>query len=91
MQKIVPPSAGPRTGLGALLAALVLAGCSNPGASRSALEKAGFRDIQTGGYAWMSCSKDDTFATSFTATNPMGMRVSGVVCCGLMKDCTIRF
>lgn len=31
------------------------------------------------------------FTTGFVATNPQGMRVEGVVCCGWLKSCTVRF
>lgn len=68
-----------------------LAGCTAPNYSKDALEKAGFSNIEIGGYDFFACSKGDTFATEFTATNPLGKRVSGTVCCGIFKSCTIRF
>ncbi len=56
------------------------------------LTAAGFREIKEEGFAFFSCSSDDTYGVHFTATNPMGARVSGVVCCGLVfKGCTVRF
>lgn len=69
----------------------MMAGCAAPDMSKETLVKAGFRDIQIDGYAWMGCGKDDTFSTKFTATNALGMRVSGVVCCGTWKGCTVRY
>lgn len=74
-----------------LLAGILLAGCTAPGWSREALEKSGYTDIETGGYSWFGCGKDDEFSTKFSAVNPAGVRVSGVVCCGLLKSCTVRF
>lgn len=71
--------------------ALLLTGCTDEGGSRKALESAGFTDINFQGYAWFGCGKDDGFHTEFTAKNPQGKQVSGVVCCGLLKSCTIRF
>lgn len=31
------------------------------------------------------------FQTGFVAKNPAGKRVEGVVCCGVLKACTVRF
>lgn len=74
----------------ALLASFALA-CTAPDATKETLRKSGYKDIQTGGYNVFACGRDDNFATEFTATNPAGERVSGVVCCGLWKNCTVRF
>lgn len=72
-------------------AALLLIACDDPDGARRALKAAGMTDIRTEGYAWLGCGKDDTFKTRFTATNPRGERVSGVVCTGWFKGGTIRF
>lgn len=74
-----------------LILLVLLVACTNKDRSRETLEKAGYTDINLGGYDAFSCSDSDTYATKFTARNPNGMRVSGVVCCGLTKSCTIRF
>lgn len=74
----------------ASLGAVVLCGCTDPDASKRALEDAGYVDIQTGGYAWLACSHDDNFATRFSATGPTGRHVAGVVCRGWLKSSTIR-
>lgn len=67
-------------------------GCTYEKAAITALQKAGYTNVQTYGYAILGCSADDeAFNTKFTATNPLGQRVSGVVCCGILKSCTIRF
>lgn len=69
-----------------------MSGCSNHRDSNRALEAAGYTNITTHGWAPMSCGQGDTYSTSFTATNPVGRRVKGVVCCGFaFKNCTIRF
>lgn len=51
----------------------------------------GFTDVKTHGHAFFACSKGDTFATEFSAKNAQGQPVSGAVCCGLLKSCTVRF
>lgn len=64
--------------------------CTEAKASKEALTSSGYSDVETGDYAWWKCA--DTYATKFVATNPVGRRVEGAVCCGwLTKGCTIRF
>lgn len=63
---------------------------------RKALESAGYENIELGTPARYKCSEKDTFSNTFTATNPRGNLVEGVVCCGwsagcIGKACTIRF
>jgi hypothetical protein len=65
-------------------------GTDNDG-SRRTLDAAGYSNIELTGYKWYGCGQDDSYHTAFSATNPAGKRVSGVVCCGMMKGCTIRF
>jgi hypothetical protein len=72
-------------------AALLLTSCTDASSTRRTLEDSGFTDIRVGGYAFFGCSKDDTFSTTFSAKNPQGRAVNGVVCCGLLKSCTVRF
>lgn len=74
------------------LAIVAFTACTDAKTARNALDSAGFTDIETGGYAPLACSEDDFSHTKFTATNPQGKRVSGVVCAGLVfKNATIRF
>jgi major membrane immunogen (membrane-anchored lipoprotein) len=73
------------------LSLMLLIGCTSSDRTTETLEKAGYTDIQTGGYDWFGCSEDDDFKTKFQANNPQGQMVSGTVCCGLLKGCTIRF
>lgn len=75
------------------LSVLLLTSCTDAERARSTLEGAGYTDIQIGGRAWNSCSKDDDSCTSFTARGPSGRPVKGAVGCGLSgcgKGCTIR-
>lgn len=65
--------------------------CTNPEKATQTLNHAGYTNIVITGYDPFSCGEDDTFKDSFTATNPNGMTVSGTVCCGFLKGCTIRF
>jgi hypothetical protein len=74
-----------------VLGLLFLAACTDEPASRKALESQGFTDIRFTGYEAFACSEDDGFHTGFTAKNPQGRQVSGVVCCGLLKSCTVRW
>ena len=61
---------------------LSLVGSSSSNDANKALKANGFTDIQTHGRAFFSCSKDDSFATKFTAKNTKGETVTGVVCSG---------
>jgi hypothetical protein len=75
--------------VGAFLVAI--AGCTDVDGARDALRKAGYTQIEVGGYAAFSCSDDDTFATKFKAIGPSGLSVTGAVCGGgLFKGKTIR-
>ena len=73
------------------LALLTMSACTAPDRTRYTLEKAGFTDISLGGYSFFECGEDDHFATKFDANNSQGLRVSGTVCCGMLKGCTVRF
>jgi hypothetical protein len=59
--------------------------------ARSSLASAGYSDISLQGVSFFGCGDDDSLSREFTATNPQGARVSGVLCCGIFKACTIRF
>lgn len=67
-----------------------LTGCTDPDRSRAALEHARYSDIRVGGYAWIGCREGDHYQTTFAAKGPTGLPARGVVCCGLLKPCTIR-
>ena len=81
-----------KTFLLCLATSFALMACSDEGAAKDSLVKAGFEDIKITGYSPLSCGEDDFSSTGFTATNANGTKVEGVVCCGLIfKECTIRF
>lgn len=65
--------------------------CTNDNGTMHALDSAGYTDIHIGGYSYFGCGSGDTYHTEFTAKNPAGKQVSGIVCCGITKLCTIRF
>lgn len=76
-----------------VLSALFSGGCTDEETSYRVLADEGYTDIQLDGYSFFGCSEDDTYRTNFTATREThnGIReVSGVVCCGLWKACTVR-
>lgn len=66
--------------------------CTNPVATKRALEAQGYTKVQTKGYGWFACAKDDWSHTRFDAVGPTGLPGSGVMCCGLIfKNCTVRW
>jgi hypothetical protein len=70
---------------------ILIFSCTDETNSRRALDNEGYTDIHFTGYQVMACSDDDTFHTGFTAVNSKGKVVSGTVCCGWIKNCTIRY
>jgi hypothetical protein len=75
-----------------LVIVLVIAtACTDESGATRALQSSGFSDITITGYEVFGCGKDDLSATGFRAKSPVGRPVSGVVCCGLLKGCTVRF
>lgn len=74
-----------------LLFLLLCVGCTNESSSAEALDAMGFTDVHFTGYSFFACSKDDEYHTGFKAKNPSGKKISGTVCCGILKSCTVRF
>ena len=70
---------------------LLMIGCTDSERSTKILKSTGFTNIKLGGYGFFDCSDDDVVSTKFIAQNSNGDLVSGTVCCGLFKNCTIRF
>lgn len=75
----------------ALITVFALTACTSAVDTNKALTSAGFTNIEINGYSFFGCGKEDTFRTKFTATNPQGQRVEGVVCSAWFKGATIRF
>ena len=74
-----------------LVICLLLVSCTDESRAARVLEEAGYTDVQITGYAWLGgCSDDDDYHTGFSAKGPTGKRTTGVVCCGVVKNCTIR-
>ena len=69
----------------------LMAGCTSEPDARRALESEGFTDIEITGYRWFGCGRDDQYQTGFSAINPRGKRIEGVVCSGWLKSAAIRY
>lgn len=75
-----------------VILAFSFAGCTSEDEARYTLEASGFTEIQTHGTKAWACGEKDKSGREFTAVNPRGVTVTGVVCCGQgWKYCTIRF
>jgi hypothetical protein len=77
--------------IASMFLALIITSCTDESSTIRTLQASGFTDIKTTGHNFWACSDDDEYSTGFIATNPLGQRVSGTVCCGLFKNCTVRF
>ncbi|WP_225206270.1 hypothetical protein [Novosphingobium huizhouense] len=77
--------------LAVTLLALALAGCG-PDRAKVArdVEDYGFTDVRIGDREFWRCGKDDSWGFRFTAVNPLGREVHGVVCGGAFKGATVR-
>lgn len=69
----------------------LLVACTDETRARQVLDEQGFEDVRFTGYVWAACSDDDATHTGFVAKNAKGKQVSGVVCCGWLKSCTVRW
>lgn len=70
----------------------LLFSCSDATEAERVLRENGYQNIQTQGYDFFKCGRDDWYATKFQATAPGGTEVTGTVCSGLLfKGSTIRF
>lgn len=71
--------------------ALAMSACTSPETADRVLRQQGYSDVKAEGYAWLSCGKDDSVRTAFSAKAPNGDRVTGAVCGGLLfKNNTVR-
>jgi len=69
-----------------------MSGQADAAGARAVLENAySFTDINIIGYNPNVCHQDDIYATEFTAKNPKGVLVRGVVCGSSMGEKTVRF
>ncbi len=51
----------------------------------------GFTNAKVGDRSWFGCGNDYTYSHEFTAVSPRGVEVSGTICCGISKGCTLKF
>lgn len=73
------------------LAALSLTSCQpDSDTAMRALRSAGYESITLNSYPFFECGQDDHLNVGFTARNATGLYVEGAVCCGWLKDCTVR-
>jgi len=71
---------------------VLLVGCESRSDELRTLDSSGFSNASLGDFAFFKCGRDDDQGgREFTATNSAGKRVSGFVCCGMTKGCTVRF
>jgi hypothetical protein len=73
------------------IALLLAAACTDEDRSRKTLDNLGFTDVVFTGYQPFACGDDYVFETGFKAKNPNGKSVEGVVCCGALKGCSVKF
>ena len=65
----------------------------DPNVALKVLEEAGFSGgkVEESGVWTLRCSDDDYVYYRVIAKNPKGEPTEATVCCGIFKDCTIRF
>ena len=87
-----PPASGttPRQWSLAVAVALFLLGCTDPMTARRIAEQDGVTQVETTGYRWFACGRDDVYQTGFRGLKN-GRPVTGVVCGGWFKANTLRF
>lgn len=63
-----------------------------PSKQEYVLSKLGYKNIKLSSASLMACSDEDSWMNSndFTADGPNGP-ISGTVCCGWFKGCTVRY
>lgn len=80
-----------KTLIAILLCSFLLSACSGEVTSETLLSDQGYTNIEIKGFNLLACSEDDVYRYNFTATNPNGKQVKGVVCSAPFKGYTIRF
>ncbi len=80
-----------KTLIALILCSVLLSSCSGASTSEVLLEEQGYSNVEITGYNPFACSQDDFYRYNFTATNPNGKQVKGVVCSAPLKGSTIRF
>ena len=80
-----------KTLIAIVLCAILLSSCSGASTSEILLEEQGYTNVEITGFNVFACSEDDLYRYNFTAINPNGKQVKGVVCSAPLKGSTIRF
>lgn len=63
---------------------------TSPERYHTALRALGFTHVELTGRAWFGCDGEE-YNTRFSAISVSGQPVVGIVCCGVWKECTVRF
>lgn len=69
----------------------VIYGIPQPGKAAAALRSAGMEPKSLNWASMFRCAEDDLTRHEFHAVDAEGKPVSGYICCGLLKGCTVRF
>ncbi len=77
-------------GIPALALILSTDGCTDAPGARQALLKAGYKPLTVGGRGWFKGHRGEWYVTRFTAVNPQGDTVRGVVGRGYYPESAIR-
>lgn len=65
--------------------------CSaDAGKAMRALGATSLTEVRLGSYPYFQCGTGDVFNSAFSAVDTHGAPVSGAVCCGWFKGCTVR-
>ena len=80
-----------KTLIAIVLCVILLSSCSGASTSEILLEEQGYTNVEITGFNVFACNEDDIYRYNFTATNPNGKQVKGVVCSAPLKGSTIRF
>ena len=72
---------------------LVANATPDPGTAINAVNRAGFTEARVieSGVITFRCSESDSYYYRVAAKNPKGDPTEVTVCCGILKDCTVRY
>ena len=64
-------------------------GFTDPEQAKAVLEQEGLKPLEVGGRSVFDCANGEKVSTKFTALNNKGVKVSGVVCRGILSDSSV--
>ncbi len=76
--------------LTSILVLFCMTACTDTDRSKKVLLDQGYTNIKFTGHDFLACGDRDQYSTGFIASSPAGHPVTGAVCCGVFKSCTIR-